>query len=213
MLFDISAEILEHAQNALGFPVEWSFGGGTALMLQIDHRESHDIDLFLDDPQLLPFLNPETQEIPLERLPDSYHVEGNHVLKLAYGDAGEIDFICCASITESPTELTDVRGQSVALEKAAEIIAKKVSYRGSLFQPRDMFDLAAVTERYGSKYSVDALRQCSKEAREAALDRVQKANPESIAKINSQLMFREKTRHLVDRAQDMSREVLELALR
>lgn len=39
----------------------WSFGGGTALMLQIAHRESHDIDLFIDDPQILPFLNPETQ--------------------------------------------------------------------------------------------------------------------------------------------------------
>jgi hypothetical protein len=52
MLFDISAKILEHAQDTLGFTVEWSFGGGTALMLRIDHRESHDIDLFLDDPQL-----------------------------------------------------------------------------------------------------------------------------------------------------------------
>lgn len=30
-------------------------------MLQIDHRESDDIDIFLDDPQVLPFLNPETQ--------------------------------------------------------------------------------------------------------------------------------------------------------
>jgi hypothetical protein len=74
-----------------------------------------------------------------------------------------------------------------------------------------MFDLAAVTEHYGRDYSVDALRQCSKEARKAALDRVQQANPESVTKIISQLMFREKTRYLVDRAQNMSREVLELA--
>jgi len=28
----------------------WTFGGGTALMLQIDHRESFDVDIFLDDP-------------------------------------------------------------------------------------------------------------------------------------------------------------------
>ncbi|MCG8559317.1 MAG: nucleotidyl transferase AbiEii/AbiGii toxin family protein [Hyphomicrobiales bacterium] len=40
----------------------WTFGGGTALMLQIEHRESHDIDLFIDDPQILPLLNPETQD-------------------------------------------------------------------------------------------------------------------------------------------------------
>jgi nucleotidyltransferase AbiEii toxin of type IV toxin-antitoxin system len=31
----------------------WTFGGGTAMMLQIDHRESYDIDIFLSDPQLL----------------------------------------------------------------------------------------------------------------------------------------------------------------
>ena len=35
----------------------WTFGGGTALMLQIDHRESDDVDIFLPDPQLLPFLD------------------------------------------------------------------------------------------------------------------------------------------------------------
>ncbi|RUW44700.1 hypothetical protein EOA32_36030, partial [Mesorhizobium sp. M1A.F.Ca.ET.072.01.1.1] len=39
---------------------EWSFGGGTAMMIQIGHRESHDIDVFLDDPQLLGFMDPST---------------------------------------------------------------------------------------------------------------------------------------------------------
>jgi hypothetical protein len=39
----------------------WSFGGGTALMLQIRHRERHEIDLFIDDAQDLPCLNPKTQ--------------------------------------------------------------------------------------------------------------------------------------------------------
>ena len=36
-------------------------------MLQIDHRESHDIDLFLSDPQFLPYLNPETEGFELDR--------------------------------------------------------------------------------------------------------------------------------------------------
>lgn len=36
----------------------WSFGGGTAVILQINHRESHDVDIFLPDPQLLAFLDP-----------------------------------------------------------------------------------------------------------------------------------------------------------
>jgi len=119
VLFEIAVQILRHAETQIGFTPSWSFGGGTALMLQIDHRESHDIDLFLDDPRLLPYLNPETQDIQLERLPDSYSVEGAAVLKLAYKEVGEIDFIVCADITDQPTERRDVRGHSVAPETPA----------------------------------------------------------------------------------------------
>jgi hypothetical protein len=108
--------------------------------------------------------------------------------------------------------MPDVLGHAVALEKAGEIIAKKVTYRGTLFQPRDMFDLAAVTEHYGTDYSVETLRQCSEKARTGAFAGVQQANPESVRKLNSQLMVREKTVHLVESAQDISRTVLELAL-
>src|SRR3546814_12126929 len=79
-------------------------------MLQIDHRESHDIDLFLDDPQILPFLNPETQGIKLDHAPDSYQA-GTDMLKLAYHDLGEIDFICCDSIIPDPTRAHDVRSE------------------------------------------------------------------------------------------------------
>lgn len=39
-------------------PLEpWSFGGGTALMLQLGHRKSYDIAV----PLHLPYLNPRTQ--------------------------------------------------------------------------------------------------------------------------------------------------------
>lgn len=34
----------------------WAFGGGTAMMVQIGHRLSH--DLFLNDPQLLGYVVP-----------------------------------------------------------------------------------------------------------------------------------------------------------
>lgn len=44
----------------------WTFGGGTAMMLQIDHRESHDVDLFLDDPQLLPYVEATVAEMQFE---------------------------------------------------------------------------------------------------------------------------------------------------
>ena len=196
ILFEIAVQILRHAEAKIGFLPSWSFGGGTALMLQIDHRESHDIDLFLDDPQLLPFLNPERQDIELERMPDSYSVETT-VLKLAYAETGEIDFIVCADITDQPSQKREVRGQLVALETPAEIVAKKVYYRGWSFQPRDMFDLAAVAEHYGSEYAVAALAQAGREPCEKALGVVEKAKPDFVQAINAQLMVRDATRHLI----------------
>lgn len=209
LLFDLAIDILDQFREAQGFAPDWTFGGGTALMLQIEHRESHDIDIFLDDPQLLPFLNPETQNYTLSRAPDSYVSDGTRALKLAYEDAGEIDFICSASITDDPVERHDVRGHEVALERAAEIIAKKVYFRGGSFQPRDMFDLAAVVEHYGSDYAVAALRQCGLDRCAIALATVEKANADFVRSIIGQLMYRESNAHLVTEAQDKSRLVLE----
>ncbi|MCI1756206.1 MAG: nucleotidyl transferase AbiEii/AbiGii toxin family protein [Sphingobium sp.] len=212
ILFDLMIDILDHFQQANNFKPSWSFGGGTALMLTIDHRESHDIDIFLDDAQVLPYLNPETQGYALLQRPDSYQTDGTRALKLAYQDIGEIDFICCSSILDDPFERRDVRGCSVALETPAEIIAKKVYFRGSSFQPRDMFDLAAVTEHYGYDYAVSALRQCGTDRCAAALGVIEKATPAFVQSIIGQLMYREKHAHLVTEAQGISRQILELAL-
>jgi hypothetical protein len=50
-LFDQGMAIVDQA-NANGIAMnDWTFGGGTALMLQIGHRDSHDIDLFVSDAQ------------------------------------------------------------------------------------------------------------------------------------------------------------------
>ncbi|HEX9806473.1 MAG TPA: nucleotidyl transferase AbiEii/AbiGii toxin family protein [Alteraurantiacibacter sp.] len=211
-LFDIAIRILSHFERTAGFMPAWTFGGGTALMLEIDHRESHDIDLFIEDPQVLPFLNPETQGIPLERRPDTYETDGAGVLKLAYKNLGEIDFICCANIVDTPAVQREVRGHTVRLETPAEVIAKKVYYRGWNFQPRDMFDLAAVSQHFGPDYVLAALRQCGSERCQTALQTIENAAPAFVEKMNSQLMFRESTRHLVGRARDISRNLLAQAL-
>jgi hypothetical protein len=47
----------------------WTFGGGSAMMVQIGHRESHDVDIFLPDAQLLPFLDPQKRDFDFEILP------------------------------------------------------------------------------------------------------------------------------------------------
>ncbi|MEY9101504.1 hypothetical protein ABIA24_004477 [Sinorhizobium fredii] len=65
-LFDQAGRIIDQANSELTLIDNWTFGGGTALMLQIDHRESFDVDIFLDDPQVLPYLNPKTQGYTLD---------------------------------------------------------------------------------------------------------------------------------------------------
>lgn len=49
-LFDEAVSIIAQANTPFTVVDSWTFGGGTALMLQINHRESFDIDIFIDDP-------------------------------------------------------------------------------------------------------------------------------------------------------------------
>ena len=87
-LFDVAMCVIDQA-NARGIDmVDWTFGGGTALMLQIAHRKSHDIDLFVTDPQYLPFLNPQFQEYDLPLTPNDYELEGRHALKIVFDGIG-----------------------------------------------------------------------------------------------------------------------------
>ena len=44
-LFSMPLSIIDQAAKARIAVDDWTFGGGTALMLQIDHRDSHDIDI------------------------------------------------------------------------------------------------------------------------------------------------------------------------
>jgi hypothetical protein len=49
-LFPHAMDLMAHLERqAPG--VGWTFGGGTVLMLRINHRQSKDIDLFVPDPQ------------------------------------------------------------------------------------------------------------------------------------------------------------------
>lgn len=81
-LFDQSVSIINQANSHFKLLDSWTFGGGTALMLQIDHRESFDIDIFIDDPQVLPYLNPTTQGYSLQLNPDEYVSDGTHAFEM-----------------------------------------------------------------------------------------------------------------------------------
>lgn len=159
-------------------------------MLQIDHRDSHDVDLFITDPQLLGSLDPAKQGFVLSMEPSAYDGDGIGHLKLSFEDVGEIDFIVGQRQTEPGYKLKDVLGVPTKLETPAEIIAKKIVYRGSRIQPRDIFDIAATLQVVGEEALTSALQQHSSEARSTieALDRLQ---PKFVERVISGLAIRD----------------------
>ncbi|MES2687593.1 MAG: nucleotidyl transferase AbiEii/AbiGii toxin family protein [Pseudomonadota bacterium] len=51
-IFTAALTLTDHLATVVNKPT-WSFGGGTVLMLRLNHRHSKDVDLFVPDPQWL----------------------------------------------------------------------------------------------------------------------------------------------------------------
>lgn len=137
-LFEKTVALLEASQ----IPAEdWSFGGGTALALFLEHRESADVDIFLTDAQYLTFLTPRLNRVAASMTTD--YVEGAGFLKLRFA-GGEVDFIIAPYLTPNPRVTTDVGGKRIYVETPEEIVLKKLFYRTETFKVRDVVDAAAV---------------------------------------------------------------------
>jgi hypothetical protein len=132
---------------------DWAVGGGTVLMLHYEHRTSRDIDVFLRDPQLLPHLSPRLNDRAAALAPD--YVEGSSFVKLACIE-GEIDFIVAPDLTAEPHESRSIGGRTVTLETPVEIAIKKAFYRAADLRIRDVFDLAVVIDRDGTRLQANA---------------------------------------------------------
>jgi hypothetical protein len=116
-------------------------GGGTVLMMRLNHRLSKDIDLFLHDAQWLGLLTPRLNDRVAARAAD-YSEQANS-LKLVLA-SGDIDFVVAGAVTRvPPAERLDFAGWSLPLESTEEILAKKLYFRAGLLKPRDAFDLVA----------------------------------------------------------------------
>ncbi|MFC3320454.1 MULTISPECIES: nucleotidyl transferase AbiEii/AbiGii toxin family protein [Mesorhizobium] len=161
---------------------EWSFGGGTAMMIKIGHRESHDIDVFLDDPHCLASSTRPEAACALRRRHRTVRV-----MKFAFEGIGEIDFIIAGVLTKTPFKTYDVEGRTVRLETIPEIIVKKVYYRGSQARPRDIFDIAAAARSQLGEV-VDALRAFPQQVARTR-ERLEKFNPEFVSRAIAQLMI------------------------
>jgi hypothetical protein len=167
----------------------WTFGGGTAMMLQINHRESRDVDIFLSDPQLLPFLDPQKHDFEFEIRPAASEGDGARFLKLAFDKIGQIDFIVGHAMTSSSTTQATIEGETVLLETIPEIITKKIYHRGSSIKPRDIFDIAAAGEQHADSL-IQELRSYRDEVTRA-LTAIDKLNPDFVCRAIAQLAIKD----------------------
>lgn len=177
-LFRIACSLIRQVNAEHLIIDRWSFGGGTAMMLQIGHRQSEDIDIFVHDPQFLSYLDPKLHDFEFEIMPSDYQGDGAHFLKLAFDRVGEVDFIISAPLTDAPSVRRKVESEDVDVETVAEIIAKKVHYRGAHIKPRDIFDIAAAG-RFDRSGIVSALRRYRNDV-EATLAAIDRLNPDFV---------------------------------
>ncbi|MBX9846443.1 MAG: nucleotidyl transferase AbiEii/AbiGii toxin family protein [Xanthobacteraceae bacterium] len=160
------------------------------MMLQIDHRESRDVDIFLQDPQLLSLLDPDRRDFDFELRPSAHDGDGAKFLKLVFENVGEIDFIVGQPRTANATTRREIEGEDVLLETIPEIITKKIVYRGTNIRPRDIFDIAAASEDYAD--TIIAELRSYWQATATALARLEQLNPEFVNNAISQLLIRQK---------------------
>ena len=188
----------------------WTFGGGTAMMLQINHRESHDIDIFLPDPQQLPFLDPAKRDFEFDTPPADYRGDGVTFLKLAFESTGEIDFIVAGALTSQPVTQRTVEHETLLLETIPEIIAKKIYHRGYAIRPRDIFDIAAAGDTHAPSI-IQELQAYRKEVSNA-VSAMDKLNPEFVERAISQLAIKPEYETIAKTACDRAREVMRAVL-
>jgi hypothetical protein len=141
-LFASALKLTDHLAAVIRDPF-WTFGGGTVLMLRLNHRQSRDIDLFVPDPQYLGHVTPRLCDVA-EGLTGDY-VETAQYVKLLM-PAGEIDVVVGQPLTGCAWEAVVHGGRRILVETNAEIIAKKMHHRGDQAKARDLFDLCAVAD-------------------------------------------------------------------
>lgn len=205
-LFRIACSLIRQVNFEKTIVDTWSFGGDTAMMLQIDHRESRDVDIFLPDTQFLPFLDPNLHDFEFEIVPSDYSGDGARLIKLAFTGIGEIDFIVAHALTATPTTRQTIEGEDVALETVAEIITKKIHYRGASITPRDIFDIAAASKQ-DSDSIVNALRAYKKDVAQTLLA-IERLKPDFVNATMAELAIRDAYKPTVGTALEDAKALL-----
>lgn len=167
VLFRRALEIIDAVAASGTRYDDWSFGGGTVLMRRFRHRVSKDVDIFVPDPQYLGHVSPRLND-KAEALTQKF-LETEMSVKL-YFPEGEIDFIASDPVTKNPCAVERILGRDVRVDTTAEIIGKKVRYRGRMFTGRDLFDLALVATR--DPDAIETVRPILRAQRTAIQERI-----------------------------------------
>jgi predicted nucleotidyltransferase component of viral defense system len=128
----------------------FAFGGGTALSaFYWHHRYSTDIDIFLypdGSTDRLDSLRRDWSD-NIESIFSSLGYSGvmrapGYYFELTIDDQSKIQFFDVNPYTQTPYTMEHFWGHTLNIETPAEIIAKKIHYRGNKGHPRDIFDIA-----------------------------------------------------------------------
>lgn len=144
---DLTLQAFDSVVPEGGPAPSWTFGGGTSLAIDLQHRISYDLDAFVDSARviqsLVPVRNETTRRIcwNSETGRADFNYPG-HYLKLIVKGVGEIDFLGASTILADATVPFLFEGRTISRERPAEVIAKKIYHRGATFKSRDLFDLA-----------------------------------------------------------------------
>jgi hypothetical protein len=206
LLFRVARSLIQQVNSEQSIIDFWTFGGGTAMMLQIGHRASHDVDIFLSDPQLLPFLDPQKHDFKFEIQPADYRGDGARSLKLVFDKVGEIDFIVASAMTHSPTTEMIIDDEPILLETIPEIITKKIFYRGTSIKPRDIFDIAAAGELHADSL-VNELRSYRDQVTQTLVT-IERLNVDFVNRTIGELAIMEPFKSIAKTALERSKELL-----
>ena len=184
-----------------------TLGGGTALMLQIGHRDSRDIDLFLPDPQLLGFVAAAVADMEAWMPDASYRGDGSLHVKVSFEGEGEVDFIAAPPVTDHEPLKGTFMGRELLLDSVPAIIASKVHYRSSLLKARDIFDIAAACEAGHRKAIREALATMPEQSA-VALKRIGMLHTGQLSELMPRNEIHHGFEHLLEDAPAIAREVL-----
>ena len=93
----------------------WSLGGGTTLMLQIDHRYSYDIDISFADVQLIYFIVATVSDVNENSENPKYTSLSPSHVAIKYSEFGKIDCIYSGILTDNPFKNIELVGRNIKI--------------------------------------------------------------------------------------------------